>query len=147
MSNGAEPISRRTVREALAAGLAESCVSAQTVYAYGKSDFGSRWPVVRVMSRGSDRPATTAAGIRSRFTFLVDVWVLYRSVEAGWSEGDAENTLDALEREIIGWLTDNGGGELWTSIHYAGPSTVDVINIAGEPWLTEAIQVTAEVYG
>lgn len=147
MSNGSAPIGRRIVREAIAAGLQAACVSAQAVYAYGVSDFASQWPVVRVMSRGSERPAMTGAGIRSRFTYLVDVWVLYRNAEAGWSEGDAENMLDALECEIIGWLADNQGGELWTAIYYGGPSTVDVINIAGEPWLTEAIQVTAEVYG
>ena len=147
MSNGGTPISRRVVREAIAAGLSAACTGAQAVYAYGVSDFGSCWPVVRVMSRGSERPAMTAAGIRSRFTYLVDVWVLYRDATAGWSERDAEDALDALEGEIIGWLSANQGGELWTSIYYGGGSTVDVINIAGEPWLTEAIPVTAEVYG
>lgn len=147
MSSGAAPISRRAVREALAAGLTEACASAEAVYACGVSEFGSRWPVVRVMSRGSERPAITAAGIRSRFTFLVDVWVLYRDGAAGWSEQDAENALDGLEREIIGWLSENQVGGLWTAIYYDGRSAVDVVSIAGEPWLTEAIQVTAEVYG
>ena len=147
MSNGAEPISRRVVREALAGGLRAACAGAQAVYAYGASDFRSQWPVVRVMSRGSNRPAVTAAGVRSQFVFLVDVWVLYKDAEAGWTEEDAENTLDALEREIISWIAANQGGETWTSIYYRGASTVDVALIAGEPWLTEAIQVTAEVYG
>lgn len=147
MSNGAQPISRRVVREAIAAGLQASCASAKAVYGYAASDFGSQWPVVRVMSRGSNRPAVTAAGVRSQFVFLVDLWVLFKDLAAGWSEEDAENTLDALEQEITSWLTDHQGGTTWTSIYYSRPSTVDVVLIAGEAWLTEAIQVTAEVYG
>lgn len=147
MSNGSVPISRRVVREAIAAGLAETCDSAQVVYAYGASDFSAQWPVVRVMSKGSARPPMTGAGIRSQFVFLVDLWVLYKDTANNWSEQDAENTLDALEQEVIAWVTDNQGGELWTSIVYTAPSAVDVVAIAGEPWLTEAIQITAEVYG
>lgn len=145
MSNGAAPISRRVIREALAAGLATACTDAQAVYAYANSNFKSRWPIVRVMSRGSERPPMTGAGIRSRFVFLVDVWVLFKG--EGWTEQQAEDTLDALEQQVIGWLTENQGGELWTNIYYGLPSTVDVVKIAGEPWLTEAIQVIAEVYG
>ena len=147
MSNGATPIGRRAIREAIAAGLETTCASAQAVYSYAVSDFKAQWPVIRVMSRGSERPPITGAGMRSRFVFLVDVWVLFRDASAGWTEQDAENALDALELEIISWLTDNQGGEVWTNIYYTSASTVDVINIAGEPWLTEAIQVTAEVYG
>jgi hypothetical protein len=145
--NGATPISRRSIREAIAAGLQAACPSAQAVYPYGISDFQSQWPVVRVMSRGSERPPITGAGMRSRFTFLVDVWVLFRDADAGWTEQNAEDALDALEGEIVSWLTGHQGGEVWTSIYYNGASTVDVVTIAGEPWLTEAIQVMAEVYG
>lgn len=145
MSNGAEPISRRVIREAIAAGLQTSCESAQAVYAYGISDFQGRWPLVRVMSRGSERPPMTAAGIRSRFAFLIDIWVLFKGPD--WTEQAAENALDAIEQEVISWLTENQGGELWTNIYYNGPSAAEVVKVAGEPWLTEAIQVIAEVYG
>ena len=109
-------------REAIAAGLEETCTTAQAVYSYAVSDFKSQWPVVRVMSRGSERPPMTGAGIRSRFTFLVDVWVLFRDPAASWSEEDAENTLDALEQEIISWMTEHQGGEVWTNIYYTAPA-------------------------
>lgn len=142
----ATPISRRVVREAIAAGLAANVPSAQAVYGYAKADFAGQSPIVRVMSTSVQRPQLAQQGIRSMMMFTVDVWVLL-SNEAGWSEQDAENTLDAVEHEIVNWVTANQNNGTWTSLLYDRQTDIQPVVVAGEPWLVEEITLRAEVYG
>lgn len=140
------PINRKTVREAIGAGLASSLTSAQAVYNHAKADFGGQSPVVRINSESSERPGLTRQGIRSVFRYTVEVWVLLTDRD-GWTEQDAEDTLDTLEKEIITWMTSNHNTDTWTSLTYDGQSTVIAAIDGGDTWLIERIPIRAEVYG
>lgn len=144
MSN--TPINRKTVREAIGAGLAASLTSAQAVYSHAKADFGGQSPVVRISSESSERPGLTRQGIRSIFRYTVEVWVLLTDRD-GWTEQDAEDTLDTLEKEIISWMVNNHNTDMWTSLTYDGQSTVIAAIDGGDTWLIERIPIRAEVYG
>ena len=140
------PVSRKVIREAIAAGLSVGVTSAQAVYSYAAADFDGQSPVVRVSSSSSERPQLTAAGIRSMMRFTVDVWVLL-SDRDGWNEQDAEDTLDTVEHEIITWMVGNQNTDNWTSLQYDAPTTTFPAIIGGDTWLVEEITVRAEVYG
>lgn len=142
----ATPISRKVVRDAITAGLAANVPSAQAVYGYAKADFSGQSPVVRVMSTNVLRPQLAQQGIRSMMRFTVDVWVLMGD-EAGWTESNAEDTLDAIEHEIVTWVTGNQNNGLWTSLLYDRETDIQPVVVAGEPWLVEEITLRAEVYG
>lgn len=136
------PISRRAVRESIAAGLAAGLPSAQAVYGYQETDLQGQSPTVRVYTAGAQRPQLPATGIRSRFRYTVELWVLFED------EAAAENTLDQLEYELITWLGANQIGDLWQALMYEGESVVDNVRVsAGSVWLVEEIHLVAEVYG
>lgn len=141
-----QPVSRKVIREAIAAGLLSGVTSAQAVYSYAAADFAGQSPVVRVSSSSSERPQMTAAGIRSMMRFTIDVWVLL-SDRDGWNEQDAENTLDTVEHEIITWLVANQNTDDWTSLQYDAASTIFPAIVGGDTYLIEEITVRAEVYG
>lgn len=142
----ATPISRKTVREVIAAGLAGNVPSAQAVYGYAKADFSGQSPVVRVMSASVLRPQLAQQGIRSMMRFTVDVWVLLGD-QGNWSEQDAENTMDTIEHEIVTWVTGNQNNGTWTSLLYDRETDIQPVVVAGEAWLVEEITLRAEVYG
>lgn len=146
MTNGSAPISRKTVREAIGAGLAANLPSAQAVYNHAKADFGGQSPVVRISSESSERPGLTRQGIRSVFRYTVEVWVLLTDRD-GWTEQDAEDTLDTVEAEIISWMVGNHNTDTWTSLTYDGQSSVVVAIDGGDTWLIERIPIRAEVHG
>lgn len=146
MPIGDNPINRKEVRRALAAGLSASMPTAQAVYGYQKSDFGQQSPVVRVYSSGAERPSMTAKGIRSKFFFTVEVWVLFGK-RAAWSEEDAEDAIDTLEQELIAWIAANQVTAWWTHLEYARPSLMGVVTVGGMQYLVEEFSVAAQVYG
>lgn len=140
------PVSRKLIRETIAAGLAVNLPSAQAVYNHSKADFGGLSPVVRISSESSERPGLTRQGIRSIFRFTIEVWVLLTDRD-GWTEKDAEDTLDTLETEIITWITQNHNTALWSTLVYDGQTTIIVAIDGGDTWLIERIPIRAEVYG
>lgn len=150
MSDGGSPVNRKTIRQAIAAGLAANMPSAQAVYGYQRSKFDGRASVVRVFSASADRPMFAEQGIRSEFGFIVQLWVLYASPTTQvWSESEAEDKLDDLEYELISWIVDNQvpADMLWTALRYARGSVVDTHKVGGESYLVEDVFVVAEVYG
>lgn len=146
MSSGGAPINRKVVREAIGAGLAANLPSAQAVYNHARADFGGQSPVVRISSESSERPGLTQQGIRSVFRYMIEIWVLLTDRD-GWTERDAEDTLDTVELEIISWMIQNHNTDLWSSLTYDGQSTVVVAIDGGDTWLIERIPIRAEVHG
>ncbi len=137
---------RKDIRKAVAAGLSASMPTAQAVYGYQKSDFGQQSPVVRVYSSGSERPSITARGARSKFFFVVEIWVLY-AAGATWTEENAEDAIDTLEKELIEWIGANQVNSLWTHLEYARPSLMGTVTVGGIPYLVEEFSLAAQVYG
>jgi hypothetical protein len=147
VTTGSIPVSRKIIRDALAAGLAAGMPSAAAVYGYQKTDFGSLSPVVRIAAAGVLRPQMEARGIRSEFRFSVQLWVLFAGTGQGWTEADAEDQLDQLEYELISWISNNQNTGDWTGIQYSDLTVVDVLDISGTLYLVEEIPLTVRVWG
>lgn len=136
---------RETVRDAIVAGLAPAMTLAQLVVGHQKANIGSQWPAVLVFTAGSERPQVTEQGIRSRFHYVAQLWVLYYDKEGGWTEANAEDALDALEQQFTAWMANNQVNEVWTTLMFDGRSRV-VVTAPGESYLVEEIPIVAEVY-
>lgn len=141
-----QAVSRDIVRKAIVAALRPALTVAQRVEGH-KANIQGQWPAVFVLTAGSMRPQVTEQGIRSDFHYLLQLWVLYYSRDAGWDEGDAEDTLDALEQQLAEWSANHQVGELWTGLMFEGRSRVGVVNEGGEPYLVEEIPIKVEVWG
>lgn len=138
-------MNRELVRDSIVAGLQTALTVAQTVVGHQKANLSGQWPAAMVFTGGSLRPQVTEQGIRSEFYYVVQLWVLYFK-EGHWTEAEAEDTLDALEQQLTGWMANNQVGELWTSLAFDGRSRISIVTQAGEPYLMEEISVKAEVY-
>jgi hypothetical protein len=155
MPSGATPISRKTVRQAIGAGLSANMPTAQVVYAYQRSKIGRVASAVRIFSASALRPMMAEQGIRSELGLIVQLWVLYNSAtgETPGEEG-AEDLLDTLEHELATWISVNNlePDALWqaagiTAIRYGGFSFIDTQKPGGETYLVEDIPIIAEIYG
>ena len=131
---------RSTIRKAIAGSLAASLTTAQAVVDHQKSATSDVSPLVRVMSYGSGRPPSVAAGEVTRHLILVQSWVLYSEIPGKWTEADAEDSLDAIEQEVAAWVEANQQSPgVWKTIRYARESDVTVVKDNGEAWLVENV--------
>lgn len=145
--------SRETVRKAIAAGLATDGVmptAKGNIYAYMHSSFAGSSPVVRVLSGGSQRPRDAHHGKPSIFYFTVQMWVLYYERGTPAQQADAEDTLDALEKELTTWLGDlnvrNQPG-YWRDLGWSQSSQVAVRQVQGHTYLVEDVLIEVMVDG
>ncbi|MCK6629346.1 MAG: hypothetical protein L6R45_29740 [Anaerolineae bacterium] len=142
---------RATVRKALAelftTELTGAGKPAQAVYDHKVGDFEGQSPVVLVTSAGSGRKhAGYTTAYENEFSLLVQTWVLYADPGAGWSEADAEDCIDLLEKAIADVLAANKSyAGAWFSIDYNGPSQIIEGNLGGSDYLIELIPVKVEV--
>lgn len=145
--------SREVVRKALAAGLAADGVMPSAkgnIYAYMRSGFAGASPVVRVLSGGSERPRDAHHGKPSFFFFTVQMWVLYFERGTPAQQAEAEDTLDALERELTAWMGDlsvRSNPGLWRDLGWVGASQVAVRPVQGHLYLVEDVQIEVTVDG
>ena len=141
---------RETVRDYLAGLLDTKLVDTDetvaAVYNYRVSDFGSLSPVIVVSSAGSNREQISAMpqpGVRDAI-FLLTVHVFVRYAATNWTEAQAEDRLDLIEKTIVGVLDDNAEVEdVWTDIDYQADSVRDDIEIGGKGYIRETIQIGA----
>lgn len=141
--------SREEVRDRLVAGLTVALNDlVAAVYGHQEPVQPGLSPCVRIFSAGTLRPIVPDTGQRSHFRIIIQVWVLAYDRAGGWTEADAEDRLDAIERALSEWLGENQVNETWTAIEYAAMSTVTAaVTEAGETYLVEDIPVEVYVYG
>lgn len=142
---------RETARDGLTTILTTALVGtgkpAQAVYGYAIGDLGGQSPVVRIMSAGTDRSeATYDTDFYTTFFFTVECWVLKVETSSSWTEADAEDRLDLLEKTIADTLTANyANGSAWDRISFDGRSNVvDGSLLGGENYTVEIIPIRAE---
>jgi hypothetical protein len=120
---------------------------AQAVYSYRIGDFKGQSPIVVVTSDGSER-GKKAQPTRAKtiFKYLVIIFVVYSMDKFNWTEQDAEDRLDLLERAISNVLLSNDTvvGE-WALLS-AGTSQTDDVEIGGALYRREIIPVEATLY-
>lgn len=108
----ANNINRQTVREAVASLLETEMTGAgnpvQTVYEYRK-DFAPESPVILVLSAGSDRQKTITfdGAMKTDVRLEVLFFVLDADDNIGWTEQEADDRLDLVEKEFSDVLNDN----------------------------------------
>lgn len=144
-------VNRETCRDALAALLEAELVTnlgiVQAVYGYKVGDPQGQSPIVAVLSVGSDRQGVSFGENSAAFFFEIQIWVLYSDPDASWTEADAEDRLDLIEKEIGEVIEDNHDTVQWTAVDYAGRSVVaDVTALGGAAYILEKIPLQVEVY-
>lgn len=148
-ANGAN---RKQVRDALTALLTTALVGAgkpaEAVYGYQKGNFGGVWPVVCVVSAGTERTLSALGTTNRNVTVFLDVltFTLYADSENGWTEQHAEDRMDLLEKSISDVLADNHTNPPhWTTIKLNGRTITERVPIGGKLYLAETISLVAMV--
>ena len=147
----ADSLNRETVRDALVTLLQTALVGAglpvQAVYGYQVGDAGGQSPAVVVSSAGSERRyKTMGTNWHDVFYFNVYAFVLYADSASSWTEANAEDRIDLIEKEIADTVMDNRTNANWDIITIEGPSIVDGVEIGGEEYRRELTRIKVEKY-
>lgn len=138
-------LDRKTAREHLASLLRAALTGegglAEAVHEYQVADFGGVFPVVTVSSGGARRKAVTLRGSRQpRYRLQVHVFVLYADEGSGWTEKDAEDRLDDIERKIANVIDANPkAAGIWEAIEQEAMSETDSVVIGGLEYRREVL--------
>jgi len=132
--------SRETARDALTTLLDAGLTTKQEVVGHKLADPAGKSPIVAVLSAGTLRQRLTFQGTRPTFYLTIQVLVLAED-QAGYTEADAEDTLDTVESEIAAVLEDNWRTSSWESLEQTGPSEVIDVSIGGVAYYLEEIPV------
>jgi hypothetical protein len=140
------PVSRATVRAALAALLTTGVSAAQRVYDHQAELLNGESPVVCVTSASSERARMTLGDTRGRAGFVVDVHLFVAYKATGWTPKQAEDMLDTLEQQVAAVVFANPRTTSWAGLAYAEPSVArDTVTIGGTVYLHEVVAVSAIV--
>ena len=140
-------VDRRVVREAFATALSAAVSGYEEVIGHTTQDFGGKTPVATVLSAGSGRPPMTAEGGRTTIFLSLNHWVLYSSEDDSWTEQDAENTMDDLERQVAQFVHTNRRTTDWDDLAYDSRSIIRTIPVGGDMYLHEQFPIKVEVFG
>lgn len=149
----ANSINRKEIRDAFAT-LCDAAMTGTAVEAvYGRSvgDFEGKSPVLIVTSRGGgmERVQKVGQGKYAVWVYLTAfTFVIYSDAASGWTEADAEDALDTVEKELADVLQDNIGraaGGSWDKAEFVGKTTVDGVNIGGHDYLRETISLRFQI--
>lgn len=140
----ADSPNREEVRNALAtlieAGLSGTVVK---VYPYSTVDILNQSPVVLVFSDGTNRPKRQGFGPDSKLdTFArlrVQAYVaLPGKDDTSYTQRDAEDLLDLIDKQIADVVTENNTHEKWRSLNYEeGFSRPEDVLVSGSPYIRE----------
>lgn len=141
--------SRHTVRDAMTTLLQTALVGTglpvAAVYGYQVGDFAGQSPVVVVSSAGSRRGRMTRFGSRATFYLLISTFVVY-SDGASWGEDDAEDAIDAIEALLADVIDDNQVTSNWQALDYSDRSQRISVEIGGNEYIYEAVELSVEVF-
>lgn len=139
---------RKNLRAALQALLDVEVSSAQAVYAYGATRFDGQSPVLCITSAGSERERITFQGSTLTATLDVHTFVIHRSPDDGWTEANAEDTLDDVEQQIAQACDRNPQRPgKWGLLRYGGPTDArEIVKIEGVDYLHEVITIDMQEY-
>jgi hypothetical protein len=138
--------SREVARDALVALLDTALIGAGLVKTVSGSKVDSLqgvWPLVTVLSAGSERVIDTFGGGRVKsFSFMVQSWVLMTA--AGWTVAQSADRLDAIEAAIAAVYEDNKNTANWELLTL-GPTKVWELVDDGEPYWMEEMPTKMEL--
>lgn len=134
---------RETVRDAMVALLATALVGGglpvKTVTGNKVVTLEGLTPLVSVLSAGSFRTPQSmeSDGYDAAFFLEVQVWVL--QAVTGWTNAQAEDTMDDIEKRIADTYQANAITASWDMVEYASATTVTEMAVAGIPYYMERI--------
>jgi hypothetical protein len=144
----ADSTNRATVRAELKTMLqtAIGTATVQAYYDYQIGDFEGLSPVVVVTSGPSlhERESYKSGYVTDTFELDVHVFVLYTQGTA-WTEEDAEDRLDLIEKEIADCVIDNTSGTVWNYLDWGGASVIDSVVLGGEEYKHEVVTLQARI--
>jgi len=140
-------INREAVRDGLVSVFADlvSDEVVQEVVGHRVSDPQGKTPIVAVLSDGTERIPFTFQGSRPVFHLVVQVLVLAEDA-SGYTEADAEDRLDLVEKSIAELIDANRQTALWNSISQAERGQVYDVSIGGHAYLLESIPYAVKVH-
>ena len=133
--------SRETARDALVTLLRAALVGtgkpAKTVTGSKVLALEAMTPLVAVLSAGSERGRPPYQGAKA--TFYLEVLVFVRQAQAGWTDAQAEDALDAIEVLVANTYEVNTATANWEMVDYGGQTTVFEIEVGGTKYYMERI--------
>ena len=143
---------RETARDALTTLLETALVGtglpAQAVYNYRIGDFQGQSPVVTVSSDGSDRTreSLSDSDLSNIFFYAIHSFVLYADPDSSWTEANAEDRLDLIEKTIADVIADNQDTANWDFLAFHSRSNRNDVDVGGDEYIRELMTVRVEKY-
>jgi len=105
-------------------------------------------PLVMVSSAGSERERLDFTGTRGNVAYLT-VYVFVAYAATGWTEAQAEDRIDLIERTIADVVDANSGEtSYWVAMDYDGRSSRDDVEDGGIEYIREMTPIAAQLsYG
>jgi hypothetical protein len=142
-------ISRKTVREALAALIDTKFSSDWDVFNYKVKDFNGKARNIVVSSAGSLRTIMGADANESdsSFRFRIYVFVLYADDAQSWTAQNSEDALDGAEKDLADLYNDNQSGTYWSRLYfYSESEATEIVDEGGKRFRREIVYVRTEKY-
>jgi hypothetical protein len=136
----ANSVNREVVRDKLAALLTPVMVGVgkpvQALFNYRPGDFGKQSPVMMVSGEKVARAYVTLSNAYdTAFSLAVHVFIAYADKKSGWTEAQAEDRLDVIEKMMADVVMDNRNlAGFWDLLGFAGQSEEDDVVIGGEDY-------------
>lgn len=135
-------LSRREVRNQLAAIIKAGIPTLQAVYSFKAMDLQGQSPVITLASNGLRLDALTFIEPARIYFYAVHVLVLLTDTASGWTSEDAENLNDDLVLALTQVLYDNKANEFWNSVNVEERTFTDEVIIGGVTYLDEVIIIS-----
>ena len=125
----------------------------EAFYPYRVGDFGQQFPVILIASQGSERERIQRGGEDwdTNIFLTVEVFVAYAIESVAWTEADAEDALDLIEKTMADIVMDNrskaqNANVPWDALHYDGRSDARLnVEIGGIEYRREVLTLRARV--
>lgn len=114
---------------------------AEKVYDYQIDDWGTLNPIVAVTEAGSEwRRLTTQGGVPSGHALAIHAFVLYATPGDTITAAQSEDMLGPIVAGLAGVVYANQVvTNYWSSIEWAGQSTIEPVKIRGKEYRHEAV--------
>ena len=100
-------------------------------------------PLVAVLSAGTFRERMTFQGNKS--TFYLDILVYVQQAEGDWTNANAEDALDTIEKIVEETYITNVKTANWENVYQEGRTIVSDVSVEGNPYYVERIPTVLEL--
>lgn len=149
---GSNVVSRKTVRQALAAAMQTDLVgaghAAQKLYRYKPAKFDNETTHIIIVTSAPVTRIRQAEPTTVHSLVDLDIWtlVLFADEAQSWTAEQSEDKRDDMEKEISDWLMDHAdNSSLWEGLQLNGATETDEKVVGGKMYRTEVFPVRLEL--